>query len=279
MKRTVIRAEVLGFCMGVRRAMNKVKKAADTSGGERVSTFGPLIHNRQALEELARKGVERIDYPEDFESGFVVIRAHGIPKSTRELLSRCGASVIDGTCPRVTRSMKLVERYGGKGWEVLLVGDPGHGEVQAVSGYAENTKVVSSPEEAEEVELDGPTLVIAQTTIASEEYHRIIDILRKKRVKLEVIDSICPATRERQQALKELSEKVEAIVVIGGLNSSNTKRLHQLALSFGKPSWHVETPEQLPVEIKEYGTIGITAGASTPDRMIDEVEAYLQNLD
>jgi 4-hydroxy-3-methylbut-2-enyl diphosphate reductase len=175
--------------------------------------------------------------------------------------------------------MKLVERYGVKGWNVVLVGDPGHGEVQAVSGYAEQTRVVSSPEEAEELELDGPTLVIAQTTIASEEYHRIIDILEKKQVKLEVIDSICPATMERQQALKELSEKVEAIVVIGGLNSSNTKRLHQLALSFGKPSWHVETPDQLPREIRDYEIIGITAGASTPDSMIDEVEAYLQNLE
>lgn len=279
MNRTVIRAEILGFCMGVRRAMTKVEEAAENSRGERVSTFGPLIHNRQALEELAQRGVERIDDPEQFEDGFVVIRAHGIPKSTKELLMRCGASLIDGTCPRVTRSMQLVERYGDTGWNVVLVGDPGHGEVQAVSGYSDKTVVISSPEEAEQLELEEPTLVIAQTTIAIEEYRRIIDILRRKGVELEVIDSICPATRERQQALKELSEKVEAIVVIGGLRSSNTKRLHQLALSFGKPAWHVETPEQLPEEIRSYGTIGITAGASTPDRMIDEVEAYIKNME
>ena len=279
MKRTVLRAEVLGFCMGVRRAFKKVRGAVEHPSEGPINTFGPLIHNRQAIEDLENIGVGRIDSPEDFEEGAVVIRAHGVPKQIKEELTRCGATVIDGTCPRVTRSMRLVERYGDDGWHIIIVGDPGHGEVKAVAGYAEHTTVISSPQEAEELEIEGPVLVIAQTTVAEDEYQRIIDVLEKKDLEMEVIDSICSATRQRQDALRELAEKVEAIVVIGGLNSSNTKRLHHLASSFGKPAWHVEVPGQLPEEIRKYRVIGITAGASTPDRVIDEVENYIRELD
>jgi 4-hydroxy-3-methylbut-2-en-1-yl diphosphate reductase len=279
MKRKIFRAEVLGFCMGVRRAMKKVEEAVERNDAGRISTFGPLIHNRQAVEELKEKGVKRIDSPDEFSDGSVVIRAHGVPKNTVEELTRCGAAVIDGTCPRVMRSMKLVQRYAQLGWNIVLVGDPGHGEVKAVAAYAETTQVVSSPEEAEALSLDGPTMVIAQTTVTADEYRRIVEMIEKKDIELELIDSICTATKERQQALRELAERVDAIVIIGGFDSSNTKRLHQLALSFGKPSWHIELPQQLPPEVKNYRTIGISAGASTPDRIIDEVEHYLQNLE
>ena len=279
MRRTVIRAEVLGFCMGVRRAINMVEKAVEGSEGQSIQTFGPLIHNRQAIEDLKAQGVGQIDTPEEFEKGAVVIRAHGVSKSTKDELNRCGASIIDGTCPRVRRSMKLAQQYSSLGYKVVIVGDPGHGEVQAIEGYAENTSIVSSPEEARRLELGEPTLVIAQTTISVQEYQAVLDVLNQKGVVLEIIDSICPATRDRQDALRELAKEVEAIVVIGGLNSSNTKRLQQLALSFGKPAWHVEHTGQLPAEIRNYTRIGITAGASTPDRMIDEVDKYIRDLD
>ncbi|MFO7850250.1 MAG: 4-hydroxy-3-methylbut-2-enyl diphosphate reductase, partial [Spirochaetia bacterium] len=124
-----------------------------------------------------------------------------------------------------------------------------------------------------------PTLVIAQTTTSSDEYKRVVEVLDAKGVELEVIDSICPATLDRQVSLRKLCEKVDAVVVIGGFNSSNTKRLHQLALSYGKPAWHIETSEDLPKDIEKFAVIGITAGASTPDRIIDEVEQYIRDLE
>lgn len=279
MKHSVVRADVLGFCMGVRRAMDRVENALSRNSRDKIQTYGPLIHNPQVLEELSKRGVTRIDSPGEFTDGTVVIRAHGVPPQTREELERGGAALVDGTCPRVTRSMKLVEKSGKKHWNIILVGDPQHGEVKAVAGYADNTLVISTKEEAEQLQLSGPSLVIAQTTTSAEEYARIVKILEAKGEELEVVDSICPATRKRQEALKELCGRVDAIVVIGGLNSSNTKRLHQLALSYGKPSWHIETTEQLPEEIKEYPLIGITAGASTPDRIIDEVEQYIRDLE
>lgn len=278
MKHSVVRADVLGFCMGVRRAMDKVENALYKNPQERIQTYGPLIHNPQALIELSERGVGRIDAPEDFAGGTVVIRAHGVPPKTREELESLGAAIVDGTCPRVTRSMKLVEKSGAQGRNIILVGDPLHGEVKAVAGYADKTIIISSKEQAEKLQLKGPSLVIAQTTTSAEEYNRIVKILEAKGMELEVFDSICPATRDRQEALRELCGKVDAVVVIGGFYSSNTKRLHQLALSFGKPAWHIETPEQMPEEIREYPVIGITAGASTPDRIIDEVEQYIRDL-
>ncbi|MFP4179130.1 MAG: 4-hydroxy-3-methylbut-2-enyl diphosphate reductase [Spirochaetaceae bacterium] len=279
MKHSVVRAEVLGFCMGVRRAMERVEMALSRKSRDKIHTYGPLIHNPQVLDELSKRGVQRIDSPDEFTKGTVVIRAHGVPPQTREGLERGGAKIVDGTCPRVTRSMKLVEKSGKKNRNIILVGDPNHGEVKAIAGYADNVLVISTQEEAEKLQLKGPSLVIAQTTTSAEEYARIVEILESKEAELQVVNSICPATRERQEALKQLCSRVDAVVVIGGFNSSNTKRLHQLALSFGKPAWHIETTEDLPEEIKKYPVIGITAGASTPDRIIDEVEQYIRDLE
>ncbi|MFO7848484.1 MAG: hypothetical protein R6V67_00865 [Spirochaetia bacterium] len=149
MKHSVVRADVLGFCMGVRRAMNKVQDVLRRCPEERIQTYGPLIHNPQALKELSQRGVGRIDSPEDFTGGTVIIRAHGVPPQTEEKLKREGAAIVDGTCPRVTHSMKMVEKSAAKGWEIVLVGDPSHGEVKAVAGYGGKALIIRTKEEAE----------------------------------------------------------------------------------------------------------------------------------
>lgn len=278
-KRQVKRADVLGFCMGVRTAMKKVEKAAaEAKDSENVYTFGPLIHNRQVLDDLASRGVGQINSPDEAEDGTVVIRAHGIEKKIYEQLIDKGLDVIDGTCPRVLRSMRTVDKYSKMGWHIILFGDGSHGEIKALAGYAEDVKIIENTDQASEVEVPEHTMVIAQTTVSQTEYHAVCGILRGKNPEIHVVESICPATMKRQKALCELSDRVEALVVIGGKHSANTKRLFELAVATGKPSWHIEQADELPPEIADYGSIGITAGASTPDWIINEIENRLKEL-
>src|SRR6056297_643387 len=223
-KREVIRAEVLGFCMGVRGAIRKAEIAAVGAKDDKtVKTFGPLIHNRKALEELSRKGVDKIESTDDIEHGTVVIRAHGVERDIYNKLVEKGLEVIDGTCPLVLKSMRTVDRYSREGRHVILVGDATHGEIRALYGYASDVEVVENEEQALNANVPDGTMVIAQTTVSMEKYEKVCELLESRNPSIEVIDSICPATRNRQEALMRLSEKVEAIVVIGGKNSSNTK--------------------------------------------------------
>ncbi|MFW5711318.1 MAG: 4-hydroxy-3-methylbut-2-enyl diphosphate reductase [Spirochaetota bacterium] len=277
--RTVKRAEVLGFCMGVRAAMKKVERAAEKAQeGENVATYGPLIHNRQAIERLSEKGVGQVNSPEEMESGTVVIRAHGVPKEIFDRLKEHGVKVIDGTCPRVLRSMRVVEEYCRRGCHIILVGDPNHGEVEAIASYSDDITVIENAEQAARIDVPENTMVIAQTTISQTEYDAVCDVLYRKNPDISIVQSICPATQERQSALERLADEVEAIVVIGGKNSSNTKRLYNLAEKTGKPSWHIENAEEVPDELAAYSSIGVTAGASTPDWVIEEVERKLKEL-
>lgn len=278
-ERKVVRAEVLGFCMGVRGAMKKVEAAAEKVGEDYpVNTFGPLIHNRKVLELLEKRGVGQINSPEEMDHGTVVVRAHGVEPSVFHQLQSRGLDVIDGTCPLVLKSMRTVHSYSRKGWHVILVGDPTHGEIRALEGYARDVEVIETEEEARTVEVPEKTMVLAQTTISVEKYQRICEILKSRDTDIQVIDSICHATRERQQALKKLAGEVDAIVVIGGKNSSNTKRLYELAVASGKPSWHIEEAAELPSVIADFATVGITAGASTPDWCIEEVEEQIKRM-
>jgi len=243
-----------------------------------VYTFGPLIHNSQVLDDLAFRGVGQIDDPEEIDEGTVVVRAHGIEKKIYNQLVDRGLNVIDGTCPRVLRSMKTVDKYSRKGWHVILFGDAEHGEIRALAGYADKVTIVENPAQAMNLEVPKQSMVIAQTTVSPTAYEEVCRILLAKNPDLHVIRSICPATQKRQQALRDLSVKVQAIVVIGGRHSSNTKRLFELAQSSGKPSWHIEVADELPEALSRYTRIGITAGASTPDWIIDEVENRIMEM-
>ncbi len=270
---------MLGFCMGVRAAMKKVEQAAEGVSCESpVATYGPLIHNRQVIEDLAERGVGQVNSPEEVQNGTIVIRAHGVPREVHEELEERGARIVNGTCPRVLRSMNIVEKCCDEGQHVILVGDPDHGEVKAIASYSDDITIVGSVEKAAEIDVPDNTLVIAQTTVSQQEYDEVCAVLIEKNKNITVVQSICPATQERQTALKRLASEVEAIVVIGGKNSSNTKRLYDLAIKSGKPAWHIEQAEEIPEEVKNYESIGITAGASTPDWIIHEVESKLQKM-
>jgi 4-hydroxy-3-methylbut-2-en-1-yl diphosphate reductase len=294
---TVKRAAVLGRCMGVRRAvelaLETAEREASAGGGTPLAyTLGPLIHNPQAVEELEARGIVALSEDELDGRGpdgtarvagkAVVIRAHGVPPQLRERLEALGARVVDATCPRVLASQRRARDFALRGYSVVIAGDAGHGEVTGIAGYAPGSAVVGGPEEASRVfDSPGPggepgrVALIAQTTIRREEYDAIRDVLAARFPDLEVVDSICPCTGERLDALAELAGEVDAIVVVGGRNSANTARLRSSALALGKPAWLVETAGELPPEVFGYGRVGLTAGASTPESLIDEVEAAL----
>jgi 4-hydroxy-3-methylbut-2-enyl diphosphate reductase len=274
----VLRASVLGRCMGVRRAVDLALETARREGGAPVYTIGPLIHNPQAVRELAAEGVLAITEAEldgRVAGRAVVIRAHGVPPALRERLGALGARVVDATCPRVIASQRKARALHGRGYSVVIAGDAGHGEVTGIAGYAPGAVVVGGPDEAREARVSAPVALIAQTTIKREEYEAIRDALAERFPGLEVVDSICPCTAERLEALAGLAGEVEAIVVVGGRNSANTARLLATARELGKPAWLVETAAELPPEAFGYAVVGLTAGASTPESLIDEVEAAL----
>lgn len=289
----VKRAAVLGRCMGVRRAVDLALKTAEglpAGSAAPVYTLGPLIHNPKTVEELARKGILSIraegegfvadggkDLPSPLElrGATVIIRAHGVPPAMRQRLEAAGASIVDATCPRVLASQRRAREYAEKGWTVVIAGDRDHGEVTGIAGFAPGAIIVGSAAEAAAVAAEGPVALIAQTTIRAEEYAAIREALASRVSVLEVVDSICPATAERLSSLAELAKDCEALVVVGGHNSANTLRLKAMALDLGRPAWLVEGPEELPPEIAGYASVGVTAGASTPDEAIEAVEAKL----
>ncbi len=262
--------------MGVRKAIQTVYNVTEKEKGRKISTFGPLIHNRLVLADLASRGAGVIEDPEDAE-GVVIIRAHGIRPEIRKRLEEKADIVIDATCPRVLDSQRRVKEASDKGMLVVIAGDRNHGEVQGMAGYAEKAVIIENAAEAERIDTCAPLLLISQTTFSEKEYGFICRVLKKRYPDIEIAMSICPATEKRQKALAALTEKVDAVVVIGGKNSANTLRLYQRALDLGKKAWHIENSDELPPEIRQYNTVGITAGASTPDWIIKEVADKLKS--
>jgi 4-hydroxy-3-methylbut-2-enyl diphosphate reductase len=299
----IIRAKVLGFCMGVRRAVELAYHHADSPG--RVYTLGPLIHNPQALEDLKQRGIEILDenkLPENLSGAVVIIRAHGISPQTEAELRKLGALIVDATCPKVKASQLKAASLAKQGYRLFLAGEETHAEIAGIRGYAEDgwiqrngaigdkqfLRVVSSAEEAdiaakhlaEEPEIQGPkTALLAQTTISEDEYHAIGAVISRYFPALEIIQTICAATMERQDSLRELLDRVDAVAIGGGKDSANTRRLLNIAQASGKPCVIVETAADIPPDFFRFETVGLAAGASTPDTVIDEIEKGLGTRD
>lgn len=280
----IIRASVLGFCFGVRRAVELAEKALSENPGKKVYSLGPLIHNENALSALEEKGLhilEESDIAELEEGSVVIIRAHGVAPSVTDALEKRGCKIIDATCPRVKASQKMVERYSSENDYVVLTGDINHGEVIGIAGYAgENFSQIQDYEEAERLNIkDGDNknvILLSQTTYSPKEFEKIENLFKSKFHNLAVMNTICPATSERQQALLELCSQVEGVLVVGGKNSANTKRLYQTAAANCKIAAHIQSAADIPQEFFNLKTIGITAGASTPDEIIEDVERKLE---
>lgn len=275
----LIRSDVLGYCMGVRKAVQTVLDCLENDSSLAVYTYGPLIHNPSVLKDLEQKGVKILSepFPSDLKNSCVIIRAHGISPLVKQKLIASKAFVVDATCPRVLSSQKRAESYYKKGYQVILAGDKNHGEITGIAGFAPNCIVLENPNDAKAItSLPEKSVLISQTTIKKEEYDEIACVLLKKNLNLIVCDTICPATSERQTALEVLSKKVEGIIVIGGKNSANTMRLFLTAKKLSRYAWLVENSDNIPKEVYSFKTLGITAGASTPDEVIASVENKLR---
>jgi (E)-4-hydroxy-3-methyl-but-2-enyl pyrophosphate reductase len=271
----VVRADTLGLCSGVRRALRLVEEALAENPGAPLYTLGPLIHNSRVVRELEGRGVRVVEDLSEVQAGIVVIRTHGIgPEQMREC-GRPGVRCIDATCPKVRRIHETVAAFDAKGYSVIVVGDPAHGEVRGIRGHARRTEVVASSAEAEAVPVCALTLVVSQTTFPRDAYTVICETLKKRKPDIVVVNTSCAATETRRESLLRLARNVDALLVIGGMQSANTRWLHEAALATGKPAWRIEGASDLPEGIGSFSRVGISAGASTPDAIIDEVETAL----
>ncbi len=274
-------AETGGFCMGVKRAMDMILKATEENhGNNMICTFGPLIHNKQVLEMLSKKGVRVVESPEECTGKVVLVRAHGIPPDQRKKLKKVSKKLLDATCPRVARVQALIRRHARKGYLPVIVGDPEHAEVIGLMGYSEGKGIViNSVEDVEGLPQAEKVLVVAQTTQNEKTFNEIVSAIKEKYQDVEVYNTICGSTHHRQEEVKRMAERVDAMVVVGGYHSGNTIRLAEIARQCGLPTFHVETEKELDVEkLAGFDTIGVTAGASTPSWMIRRVVDVLESI-
>lgn len=273
-------AKTAGFCMGVRRAMEMVLAEANRGEGP-IYTFGPLIHNHQVLDLLKEKGVHEIEDAGDLRKGTVVIRAHGIPPEERKKLKATGLRIINATCPRVAKVQALIRSHTRKGFHAVIVGDKEHAEVVGLHGCAEGGKahVINSVAEIESLPLSGDLVVVAQTTQEARVFDEICRKILEKNKGAKIFDTICDATHNRQAEVRSFKGQVDGVVVVGGYHSGNTRRLVQVAREEGLETFHVETEKDLDKEaLAEMDTVGVTAGASTPNWMIKAVLRELEGI-
>ena len=271
-------AKKAGFCMGVRRAVNLVLSALN-QGKYPIYTYGPLIHNPQTLELLNKLGVKIIrDLKDDFPSGVCIIRAHGIPPQEKEELSK-KHEILDGTCPRVLKVQALAKKAISEGKEVVIIGDKEHAEIKGILGVLQNKGyVVSSFEDLKNLPELKNYVILSQTTQDENLFKTLSQAILEKYPQGEIINTICKATEVRQNGVRNLSKISSSIIVIGGKFSANTNRLAEIAKKEGKKVYLIEKTEEIPLEeIKKEKIVGITAGASTPNWLINEVVDFLKS--
>jgi 4-hydroxy-3-methylbut-2-enyl diphosphate reductase len=268
-----------GVCFGVRRALKLAEEAI--AGGRAVYCLGPLIHNPQEMARLGEKGFQVIDSLGRAEAGGVLlIRSHGLAPGEVEEARGLGLQIIDATCPLVRRVQTLATELSAAGYEVLVAGDATHPEVRAIRGHAPAAQVVGDPQEIGKLDLSGKVALVAQTTFSPAQFRRMAAALAERGpAEVRIISTICQATVDRQQAAADLADRVDVMVVIGGRNSANTNRLAELCASRGVETFHVEqAAEVVPEQVRGRRAIGVAAGASTPQWIIDTVCARITDL-
>ena len=277
----VVRAAYAGACYGVQRALDLALKAVEDGGC--AYTLGPLIHNPQVVAQLAECGVRAVDSVEDVAgAGTVVIRSHGVTPEVKRSVAACGLPLVDATCPHVARAQRAAADLAEQGRHVVVVGEAGHPEVEGLVACAREAgapvSVVAGPDDLPET-LEGPVGVVVQTTQTREALDAVVAALEERGVQLLVKNTICFATRQRQEAAAALAGEVDAMVVIGGRNSSNTTRLADICAAACSRTHHVESPDEIdPAWLAGCAVVGVTAGASTPEEQIEAVATLLEAL-
>ena len=277
----VMLAESAGFCFGVKRAMEKVYEQIDA--GKKIYTYGPLIHNEEVVKDLESRGVLVIEGEEELaalKEGAVVIRSHGVPKRIYDLIERNGLECIDATCPFVKRIHNIVEKESAENKEIIIIGNPGHPEVEGIMGWSKTTAHVIESEQGAEAfcgDIHKPLCIVSQTTFNYNKFQELVEIFHKRGYNVNVVNTICNATEERQTEAGEIATKVDAMIVIGGRHSSNTQKLYEICREKCEATYFIQTLEDLHLELPKAATlVGITAGASTPNNIIEEVQNYVR---
>lgn len=276
----IVIAKSAGFCYGVRRALDTVVEAA-RSEGKRMYTLGPLIHNPQVVERLARDGVQVVNDIEEIPAGSIVVMpSHGVPKQVIGRAKELGLETVDVTCPFVAKVHDLAADLQGEGYQVVILGDAGHTEVRGIMSRAgDDGIVVSDADELREHKLGRRVAVVAQTTQSLRAYTEVVRGVAGRVYEIRAFNTICHATTERQTAAVEMAHDVDVVIVVGGRNSANTRRLVELCSATGVPTHHIETAD----EISEFWfegvkKVGLSAGASTPDWIIEEAAARIAEI-
>ena len=272
----VILAEHLGFCYGVKRAIEIARQHASTDGTS--STLGPIIHNPQMVERLKNEGVGTVSSLDEMEDGLVIIRSHGVGPKVYEKAESRGLELVDATCPHVKKAQLSAKLLSEEGYTVVIVGEKNHPEVKSIFEWTEqNAYIIETEAEVDALPSIGKLGIVSQTTFSGEKFRSIVSCLLEKSREIKILRTICTATDLRQASALELAKKVDVMIVVGGKNSANTSRLAQLCATKCK-TYHIETVAELQDEwLDHVNKIGITAGASTPDWIIKEVYKQCQN--
>lgn len=274
----VIIADQAGVCFGVKRALDLVTE--ESGKGEPLATLGPLIHNPQVVEKLESQGVRVVRDVKD-ASGAIMMPSHGVPREVVQSAEDAGLRVIDATCPFVAKVHEHAKSLAAEGYLVVVVGDAGHSEVKAiVSAAGKSAVVISSVDQIDTIDWSGRKVgIVSQTTQTPERFGEIVGLIAARAKEVVAYNTICYATHDRQTAARDLAPQVEAMFVVGGRNSANTNRLTEICQHAGVPTYHIETADEIdPTWVTGMSTVGLTAGASTPEWIIEEVKSRLEEL-
>ena len=282
-------AECAGFCFGVKRAVDTVYEQLET--GKTIYTYGPIVHNEEVVKDLEEKGVRVIENKEELEAmqsvdeegtnaGTIIIRAHGVPREIYDIIEEKGFECVDATCPFVKRIHRIVEKASAEGSHVVIVGNPGHPEVEGIKGWCDGpVTILETPEEAQNFSAkEGEKIcIVSQTTFNYNKFQYIVEIFQKKGYNDSVVNTICNATEERQRSAKAIAAEADVMIVIGGRHSSNTRKLYEICSKECANTYFIQTLDDLHLELpKAVRLVGITAGASTPNKLIEEVQNYVR---
>ena len=280
----VVVAKSAGFCFGVKRAVETVYE--EVGKGKKIYTYGPIIHNEEVVKDLEEKGVVVLENEEQLKNlkeGTVIIRSHGVEQRIQKMIEDQGLECIDATCPFVKRIHKIVKEAGENNMEVVIAGNPGHPEVEGIVGWTDATAtILETIEEAKafEKKTDTPVCMVSQTTFNYKKFQDIVEIFEKKGYNGSVVNTICNATEERQTEARKIAASVDVMIVIGGKHSSNTRKLYEICKQECENTYFIQTLDDLHLEIpKSVQLVGITAGASTPKKIIEEVQNYVSNYE
>ena len=284
--KNVVLAKSAGFCFGVKRAVNMVYEEIDKSEGTTpIYTYGPIIHNDVVVKDFASKGVtlvKELSELSELPKGKIIVRSHGISRGEYEEMEQYGFTVVDATCPFVRKIHKIVDEHSKAGEYIIIIGNPSHPEVCGIRGWVngDDVSIIESKEEAEKFTLsdDKKVCIVSQTTFNYNKFKDLVEIVSKKGYNISVLNTICNATEERQTEARSIAKEVEAMIVIGDKHSSNTQKLFEICNTECEKTYYIQTSKDMDYSLLEsINNVGITAGASTPNNIIEEVSKNVRN--